>query len=396
MELSFRWYGPEDSVRLSDVRQSNAKFVVTSLHQIPSGEKWPDFEIKKRINYIDKQNLKTNIHLKWNVVESIPVHNNIKLRDKNYKKLINNYKDTISNIAKNKIRTICYNFMPIVDWTRTQLDYKLPTDGLALRFNFLQMIIFEKFILKLKDIDNRYSVDQVNKAKKLYKIMKTKDIQNLKIAVMGGLPAAEKKYSVDSFKKMLQAYKNVKDKDLKENLKDFLREIIPIAEDHNVKMALHPDDPPIRLFGVPRVVSKLDDYKYILESYESPSNGMTFCAGSLASNKKNNVYKIFNKFKEKINFIHLRNIKMEKDNKSFYESNHLSGDINFVEIIKMIIKEEKRRSINKNKKVNIPMRPDHGHCLLDDQNKKSINPGYTTIGRMMGLSELRGIIKAIK
>ncbi len=393
MELSFRWYGPKDPVSLSDIRQSNANFVVTSLHEIPSGEKWLDFEIKKRINFINKQNLKDNVHLKWNVVESIPVHNNIKLRDKNYKKLINNYKDTISNIAKNKIKTICYNFMPIVDWTRTQLDYKLPTDALALRFNFLQIIIFERFILNLKDIEKRYSLNQIKMAEKLYKIMTTKEIQNLKVAIMGGLPAAEKKYSIGSFKKMLQAYKNIQDKDLKENLKYFLKEIIPVAEDHNVKMALHPDDPPIRLFGVPRIVSNSNDYKYILDSYKSPSNGMTFCAGSLASNKKNDVYNIFNKFKKKINFIHLRNIKIEKDQKSFYESNHLMGDIDFVKIIKMIIKEEKRRSIDK--KIEIPMRPDHGHCLLDDQNKKFINPGYTAIGRMMGLSEIRGVIKSI-
>ena len=387
---SWRWFGDDDPITLEYIKMTGVKNIVSGLHEIPIGSIWEFDTIMNHKNKIEKYNLK------WSVVESIPVHESIKYGGNERDLYINNYIESIKNISKAGINILCYNFMPIVDWTRTQLDYKLPTDGLALRFNFLQMIIFEKFILKLKDIDNRYSVDQVNKAKKLYKIMKTKDIQNLKIAVMGGLPAAEKKYSVDSFKKMLQAYKNVKDKDLKENLKDFLREIIPIAEDHNVKMALHPDDPPIRLFGVPRVVSNLDDYKYILESYESPSNGMTFCAGSLASNKKNNVYKIFNKFKEKINFIHLRNIKMEKDNKSFYESNHLSGDINFVEIIKMIIKEEKRRSINKNKKVNIPMRPDHGHCLLDDQNKKSINPGYTTIGRMMGLSELRGIIKAIK
>jgi len=393
MELSFRWYGPNDPVSLSDIRQTNANFIVTSLHHIPYGEKWSDEEIKKRISFIDKQNSKNKIALKWNVVESIPVHNNIKLRDKNFIKLINNYKDSISNIAKNKINTICYNFMPIVDWTRTQLDYRLPTDGLALRFNFLQIIIFEKFILKLKDIERRYTSNQIKKAELLFKTMKNSDLKNLKIAVMGGLPASEKKYSIEGFKKMLQAYKNIKDIDLKENLRDFLREIIPVAEENNIKMALHPDDPPIPLFGVPRIVSNIHDYNYVLNSYNSTSNGITYCSGSLASNINNDVYKIFKKFKNKINFIHLRNVKIEKDKKSFYESNHLSGDVDFVKIIKMIRKEEKRRSINN--KINIPMRPDHGHCLLDDQSKKSINPGYTAIGRMMGLSELRGIIKSI-
>mgnify|MGYP001361240142 FL=1 len=394
MELSFRWYGPKDPVTLSDIRQSNAEFVVTSLHQIPTGEKWKIDPIKKRINYINKYNSKFNVNLKWNVVESIPVHNNIKLRNNNFRKLIDNYKDTIANIAKNKIHTVCYNFMPIVDWTRTQLDYKLPTDGLALRFNYIQIIIFEKFILKLKNLEKRYKPKELDAAKRLYKIMTQKDLNNLKKSVMGGLPAAEKKYSISQFKKMLISYKDFTDEDLKQNLKEFLKEIIPVAEENNVKMAIHPDDPPIPLFGVPRIVSNLDDYKYILNSYKSKSNGMTFCAGSLASNVNNNVYKIFEAFKNKINFIHLRNVKIEKDKRSFYETNHLNGDVDFVKLIKMIKSEEKRRSTNK--KTHIPMRPDHGHCLLDDQKKKNINPGYTAIGRMMGLSELRGIISATK
>ena len=211
---------------------------------------------------------------------------------------------------------------------------------------------------------------------------------------MGGLPASETNYSINGFKKMLDAYKGVQHRDLRENLRDFIRAIAPIAEENNVKMAIHPDDPPIPLFGVPRIVSTYEDYKFILNSYNSKSNGMTFCSGSLASNVHNDIYKIFNKFKEKINFIHLRNVIIEKDKKSFYESNHLSGDVDFVKLIKMILKEEKRRS--KNKKVEIPMRPDHGHALLDDQKKKTFNPGYTAIGRLMGLSELRGIIKAVQ
>ena len=394
MQNSFRWYGPNDPVTLSDIRQSNAEYLVTSLHQIPYGEKWTKNDVKRRIDFINKNNSSKNVNLKWNVVESIPVHNNIKLRHKNYKKLIDNYKDTIANIAKNKIKTICYNFMPIVDWTRTQLDFKLPTDGLALKFNYLQIIIFEMHILKLKNLDARYSKKQINDAEKLYKKMKPKDLNNMKFSIMGGLPASETNYSISGFKKMLDAYKNVQHNDLRENLRDFIKAIIPIAEENNIKMAIHPDDPPIPLFGVPRIVSTYDDYNFILNSYNSESNGMTFCSGSLASNIHNDIYKIFNKFKDKVNFIHLRNVKIEKDKKSFYESNHLSGDVDFVKLIKMILKEEKRRS--KNKKIDIPMRPDHGHALLDDQKKKTFNPGYTAIGRLMGLSELRGIIKAVQ
>ncbi len=394
MELSFRWYGPQDSVSLSEIRQSNANFIVTSLHQIPTGAKWKDHDIKKRIKDIKLQNNSKNINLKWNVVESIPVHNNIKLRSNNYKKLIDNYKDSILNVANNKINTICYNFMPIIDWTRTQLDFKLPTDGLALRFDYIQFIIFEKYILKSKNLEKRYTDKELNRATTYYKKMSNKDISNLKFSVMGGLPAAEKKYTVKEFNKMLDAYKEISEDELKNNLKYFLTEILPIAEDKKVKMAIHPDDPPIPLFGLPRIVSTLNDYDYIFKSYVSKYNGMTFCAGSLASNATNNIYKIFNRFKEKIYFIHLRNIKIEKDRKSFYESNHLGGDIDFVKLIKMIIKEEKRRKKFSNN-FNIPMRPDHGHCLLDDQ-KKKFNPGYSVIGRMMGLSELRGIIKSIE
>ena len=394
MELSFRWYGPNDPVTLSNIRQSNAEYIVTSLHQIPTGFKWSKNDISKRIKYINKQNNRHNINLKWNVVESIPVHNNIKLREKNYKKLIDNYKDSILNIAKNKIYTICYNFMPIIDWTRTQLDYKLPTDGLALRFNIIQFIIFEKYILKLKDIEKRYNSIQLRKAEKEYKKMKYKDINNLKFAIMGGLPAAEKKYTINEFKKMLEAFKYVNKNILRENLKEFLNAILPVAEDLNIKMALHPDDPPISLFGLPRIVSSLEDYQFILDSYDSNSNGITYCVGSLASSIQNDVYKIFETLKNKINFIHLRNVKIEKDKKSFYESNHISGDIDFVRIIKMIINEEKRRK-KSSLRFEIPMRPDHGHCLLDDQ-KKSLNPGYSAIGRMMGLSEIRGIIKSFE
>ena len=249
------------------------------------------------------------------------------------------------------------------------------------------------YILKLKNLEKRYTKKQIKNAEKLFKLMKTNDIKNLKLAVMGGLPASETKYSVSEFKEMLSAYKDINDRDIKQNLREFIEEIMPVAEENNVKMGIHPDDPPIPLFGVPRVVSTMEDYGYILDCYKSPSNGMTFCAGSLASNFNNDVYQIFNKFKKIINFIHLRNLEKEKDRKIFYESNHLNGDVDFVRLIKLILKEEKRRS--ENKKVDIPMRPDHGHCLLNDQYKKSINPGYTVIGRMMGLSELRGIIKAV-
>ena len=338
MQYSFRWYGPKDPVKLTDIRQSNADYIVTSLHQIPTGEKWNYTDVEDRINLINKSNNDYANKLKWNVVESIPVHNDIKLRKNNFKKYIANYKDTIVNIAKNKIPIICYNFMPIIDWTRTQLDLQLPTDGLALRFSYVQIIIFEKYILKLNNLENRYSDELLAEASDQYKLMSNSDLENLKFSVMGGLPAAEKKYTIEEFKEMLLSYKDINNDELKSNFSEFLKEIIPVAEE-------------------------------------------------------NNIYKMFDHFKDKIHFIHLRNVTIEKDNISFIESDHLEGDINFVKIINMILIEEKKRKEN-NQDYHIPMRPDHGHSLLDDK-KKKLNPGYSCIGRMKGLAEIRGIIKAL-
>ena len=283
--------------------------------------------------------------------------------------------------------------MPIIDWTRTQLNFKLPTDGLALRFSYVQIIIFEKYILKLNNLENRYNNDLLSEASNQYKLMSNSDLENLKFSVMGGLPAAEKKYTIEEFKEMLLSYKDISNNELKNNFSEFLKEIMPVAEENNIKMALHPDDPPISLFGLPRIVSNLKDYQFVLDQYKSYHNGITFCTGSLASNINNNIYEMFNNFKDKIHFIHLRNIKIENDNISFIESDHLEGDVNFVKIIRMILEEEKIRKQNI-EDYEIPMRPDHGHCLLDDQNKK-LNPGYSCIGRMKGLAEIRGIIKAI-
>ena len=393
MELSFRWYGPKDPVKLTDIRQSNADTIVTSLHQIPTGNKWNEKDIEDRIQFIDNENKNGKNILTWNVVESIPVHNDIKLRTGNFKKLIENYKDSISNISKYNINTICYNFMPIIDWTRTQLDFKMSTDGLALRFGLIQFIIFEKFILKLKDLEKRYDDSLLTEATNQYNLMSSKALENLKFSIMGGLPAAETQYTIEEFRNMLAAYNDIDKEALRSNFVEFLNEIMPIAEENNIKMALHPDDPPIPLFGLPRIVSSKDDYQFIFEQYESNTNGMTFCVGSLASNINNDVYDIFKSFKNKINFIHLRNVSIEEDRISFVESEHLEGDVDFVKIIKMILFEEKRRSeIIKN--FNIPMRPDHGHCLMDDQHKK-MNPGYSAIGRMKGLAEIRGVIKTL-
>ena len=330
MELSFRWFGPKDPVKLTDIRQSNADFIVTSLHQIPTGTKWSEKNIQDRIQFINSENKNRKKKLTWNVVESIPVHNNIKLRTGNLKKLIESYKDSIFNISKYNINTICYNFMPIIDWTRTQLDFKMSTDGLALRFGFIQFIIFEKFILKLKNLEKRYDDSLLAEATNQYNVMSNKDLENLKFSIMGGLPASETQYTIEEFRNMLPSYNDIDKEALRSNFLEFLKEIMPIAEENNIKMALHPDDPPIPLFGLPRIVSSKEDYQFVFEQYESNTNGMTFCVGSLASNIKNDVYDIFKSFKDKINFIHLRNVSIEDDRISFVESEHLDGDVDFV------------------------------------------------------------------
>ena len=388
MDYSFRWYGPKDPVNLNYIRQSDATGIVTSLHQIPAGYKWRLADIKKRISLINENNNKNNVNLKWNVVESIPVHNNIKLKKNNYKLLIENFKKTIQNISKCNIKTICYNFMPVIDWTRTELDFKLSNDALALRFNIIHILIFEKYILKLDNIESRYNDNQIKIAENLYFKSTNEFIKNLKFSILGGLPAAEKKYSISEFKQMISEYKNVNSNELRNNLTYFLKEIIPVAEEEGVKMCIHPDDPPLSLFGLPRIVSKESDLDFIFKSYKSKSNNLTFCSGSLASNKKNNVINLFTKFAKKIEFIHLRNVIIEKDNFSFFESDHINGDVDFVKLIKMIIREEKLT------KSNIPMRPDHGHSILDDQ-FKLLNPGYSAIGRLKGLAQIKGIVKAI-
>ena len=390
MEYSFRWYGPEDPVSLSDIRQTDANGIVTSLHQIPSGEVWSIEDIESRISLINKNNTRNKFKLKWNVVESIPVHNNIKLRKKNYKILIENFKKTIMNIGKNKINTICYNFMPVIDWTRTELNFRLPSDALALRFDIIHMLIFEKFILQMPNIDKRYSSKQIDKANKLINKLSKNFLFELQNSIMGGLPAAEKKYDIKEFKSMINEFKDLSSDDLKSNLKLFLKEIIPVAEEFNIKMCIHPDDPPMNLFDLPRIVSNEKDLDFIFNISESKSNCLTFCAGSLASSRQNDVIHLFTKFAKKINFIHLRNIKIENDNLSFYESDHLNGDINFVKLIKLILNEELQRNNSL-----IPMRPDHGHRLLDDQ-FKNINPGYSAIGRLKGLAQIKGIAKALE
>ena len=394
MEYSFRWFGPNDPTKLDHIRQIGVTGIVTSLSHIKYGEKWSDSAIKKRKKIIEKINNKNQLQLNWNVVESLPVHNDIKIKAGRYKYYIDQYKDSLRNLSKNKIKKVCYNFMPLVDWIRTDLNYKLDNGSIALKYDHLKMCAFEIFILKLKNAEKNYTIKEIKKAKNILNRMTNNELNGLKKSLLGGLAANDRQYTIKNLKYEIDIYKDISHEDLRENLKFFLLQIFPILKEYNIKYCIHPDDPPYNIFGLPRIMSNEEDIKYLTSIFNDENNGLTLCTGSLGVNKKNNIIRIIKKYGNFINFIHLRNIKIDKKSKNFFETSHLDGDIDMVNVIKAILNEEKRRKNNAEKNINIPMRPDHGHTILYDQNNKII-PGYSLLGRMKGLAELKGIIKAI-
>ena len=387
MKESFRWYGPEDPVGLSDILQSGATNVVSALHQVPNGSVWEKDTIKAYKEIVVKAGLD------WEVVESVPIHEDIKRRVGKYKQHIENYKKTIENLSKCGIYSICYNFMPVLDWTRTHLHYHMKDGSTALYFDKTALAAFDLFIVKRKNTEKRYNENKILEAKKYYDSLTKEEVETLSMSIIAGLPGSEEKYSLEKFRNQLEYYESVSKSDLQKNLIYFLEEIIPTAEKFGVRMCIHPDDPPFDLFGIPRVVSTYEDLNFIFKAIPSLSNGLTFCTGSLGVRPDNNLIEIFHKFAERIHFLHLRSTKRD-DKGNFYEANHLEGDLDMFQIVRAILIEEKKR-----KKVNrsdwkIPMRPDHGHQMLDDLNKKT-NPGYSAIGRLRGLAEIRGLALGI-
>lgn len=390
MEQCWRWFGPDDVVTLAQARQAGASGIVNALHQIPYGVVWSVEEIQKRQAIVEADK---SLGLEWRVVESLPIHESVKIGEGDLETIFANYRQSMRNLAACGLKVICYNFMPVLDWTRTQLAYKLPGGGTALRFNLHEYVALDHFMLKRKGAEEGHSAEVMGRAKAWFDNSTQADRDRLLANVMAGLPGAYDRYDLPGLARMLERYHGMSHDGLRANLKRFLEAVIPTAEEVGIRMCIHPDDPPRPLFGLPRICSDEDDIAWILGAVDSPSNGLTLCSGSLGANPKNDVPAIARRFADKIWFAHLRNVAKDPDG-SFMEAEHLGGDTDMVALVDVLMAEEQRRKAAGIPHWRIPMRPDHGHELLDDVGKGSF-PGYPAVGRLRGLAELRGVMTAL-
>ncbi len=380
MIQTWRWFGPNDPVSLQHIKQTGATGIVTALHHVPHGDVWTVEEINKRKAEVEAYGLT------WDVVESITVHEDIKTKTGDYQLYIDKYKESIRNVAACGIKIITYNFMPVNDWTRTQLDYKMPDGSEALYFNWIDLAIFDIYILKRENAASSFPENIAAKAKERFDTLNEEQLQALSDVVMFGIPG-EKKMTVADMQAKLKPYKNIDRAALRENLSYFLNEICPVADECGVKLAIHPDDPPFDILGLPRIVNSMEDYDFILSKAPYKSNGICFCTGSLGASEKNDLPQIAKALGDKIHFIHLRNVRRDEEG-NFFEADHLDGNVDMYAVVKELL------LIQKNNNLSIPFRPDHGHQMLDDLGKVN-NPGYSAIGRLRGLAELRGLEEGI-